>query len=779
MKKLIYFLSVFTILICVPSALAESGTLTIDTATANSFVVGQITTGQTLDFVNFSFFTTGYNRLSKIQYTSTQMYMPYNSNSTTFTIISGGTGTGTFYYTSEPTTPRVNLTWIFYNAEITAPVFKVSYDTDIITGYVCSPCRGSTTGTTDTAPTESLTKQGLALGGNYITQTSKTFSNTYVVTYPNEGFFKVVIDKTMAGTLTSLIRIMNVSADVPYYYNETAFNNNSFIFMSQYYKGIRINMSDTAGNRDSQIVNFTNSGVSPPATPVPPPTINPIAGVGIGFDKSQYIINDNINMTWAFSDSRWAEFGYKRIDISINGNEIEAFNVWNQTGYFVFPASRIGEVLVVAKTCIIACADIYSARVNIVPEGNSWITLSNNTQNVFGYTNVTYHVGYSTAGYVPGLITIEVRDKSNGNLADVAVPSVFPDGTVSVCGTSNSTRTCQEGEYSVELRDALKGLLDKKTLIVVRNPDTINRLGILVSNVTLDKNFYFLYDFMTVTYVVDDINFTNYSIRGEIYNNNKSIPTKRFYSVFGNQTGQFDSRIDNNPLQKCDQQKNCWVDIGLNSFRLIAYNSTYSTVITQFNFTVSSTTTDGYGLIVSNTKPFKGEAFIVKTIVPAGHTATLKISDSGYANNYSLVNQVVQEGTNTYPVTISRVNSLGVGYYDVILYGDDGRLKVKVPITVTTQVTEQTQSQKKATDTVDLWVGLLGMGINDISKFIFATLWVVVIAMVGLLMSKGNLWGAIVLGFFPFAFFAFIAYIPHWVIVLSAIIVSLKAGWFK
>lgn len=80
---------------------------------------------------------------------------------------------------------------------------------------------------------------------------------------------------------------------------------------------------------------------------------------------------------------------------------------------------------------------------------------------------------------------------------------------------------------------------------------------------------------------------------------------------------------------------------------------------------------------------------------------------------------------------------------------------------------------------IDGWVGLLGLGVNGISKFLFAMLLILSVTFFGFIGTKGNSMGGAIAGALPFTFFVFIEFIPVWTIIIVVMVVAIKTGWFR
>jgi hypothetical protein len=82
---------------------------------------------------------------------------------------------------------------------------------------------------------------------------------------------------------------------------------------------------------------------------------------------------------------------------------------------------------------------------------------------------------------------------------------------------------------------------------------------------------------------------------------------------------------------------------------------------------------------------------------------------------------------------------------------------------------------------IDGWTALFGLGINAISKFMFAVVLMVFFMVIGgLLFYKQNaLSGAVIMALVPYCFFLFIEYIPSWSMIVLGLVVAIKIGFFR
>jgi hypothetical protein len=84
-----------------------------------------------------------------------------------------------------------------------------------------------------------------------------------------------------------------------------------------------------------------------------------------------------------------------------------------------------------------------------------------------------------------------------------------------------------------------------------------------------------------------------------------------------------------------------------------------------------------------------------------------------------------------------------------------------------------------ALTSIDGWTALFGLGVNAISKFLFAMVIIVIFMIIGCLLTRGELSGAVILGVLPYMFFTFIEYLPAWAIIILGIVVAIKIGFFR
>lgn len=784
MKKLIYFLVVTFLFVNIPVAYAETGTLTIDAHTTNTYIdeSGGGANGATFLWTKMFFDSSNYNNITDILITfESDWVFAQDAKSTDFTITAGGTGGGTVTYNKNSKTA-----YFFFNTgKITSSPVTISYVSPIlndITGVATTVQKNvGAPGVNDpvyfagTDGTMSSCSNVVNKGCSVQTNTFTAFSNNYNVTYSN-GLANVSIDKSPS-TVNSKIEIRN---NTDQKFIETTFNTVSFSYAFLYDNGLILKMSDSAGDFDSVIVNSTGIPAQPGHAGTNQTHLTkPASGAVVGFDKPSYFVGDNVNISWYFSDDTWNDIYSKNLNIFMNGvHQGDPIDISTQSGYYIFQATSIGTLKAELDEVFffVTINSLNSSSVQILPPGNSWIALNKTVSYAKFPVNVTYHIGFSVTSYPPSSIEIQAISIETGNIVDSVFPSIFPDGNINL----GIVHPLPKGNYSIKLYDPVRNLyLDTKYLTMIVPEVSIPTQGITISNISTDKTLYFYNDFMTITFAVDDTNFSNYNytLMGHVVALDKNgIVTKMIISPFQDQVGTFTTLVNIDKTQKCEQKLNCWFETGNNSVNIVLMNSTAAVTIAYANFTVSSTTVDGYGLQLSTTTPTSNTQFTITTTVPTLHTGRLRIVVAGTLGNISAIpDQTVNAGISTIPATISIVNTLDKAYYNVELYGDDGILKVRIPITVTQQAKPLTPSEINAMDKIDSWTALFGLGVNPTSKFIFGMMITLLIAACGVILVKNDRFiGAALFGAIPFLFFTYIAYFPIVVPVIVGIIIALK-----
>lgn len=516
-----------------------------------------------------------------------------------------------------------------------------------------------------------------------------------------------------------------------------------------------------AASYEIDLDNVVVSSVSPTTT----------TATHIEFDASEYFNHDLATITWGITDADWSDIFYTKtiyldvVDSSGISERITLIDSPPQNGSYVYQINKVGIYTVSIQERFLGLGDpIVMADDGAIvrQEAQSYIYTDATTAFMRVPFNVHYNIGYSLTGYTSEIEIIGTNTVTGG-IVEVSII----DASIGNVGTQimqqTDVKVWPEGQYTLKLYDARKDLvLDTKFITIVNNPRLIPVLLFNTSSISTDRATYFINDYMTIDFKVDDANFTNYTIRADIYNFNTSTTTKQFFTAFTNQTSSFETLVNSKVNMQCDRGIYCWFEPGNNQIQLVRYNDTFSSVIASQNFTVSSTTVDGWGLSLSSQNVSTKETLTMKVIVPSGQTGKLQIRDPGFSPNATKIYLVdnIGEGTQTYKTTITRVGTNGFGYYEVeIIDKSNNIVKMHLPITVSRTPgagETPTTPQSKATDFLssDMWPALIIM-------LLFAGAGVIMGGVAGLLAGFGG----------GFIFLAVFDMIPVWALFLFAIVI--------
>ena len=85
----------------------------------------------------------------------------------------------------------------------------------------------------------------------------------------------------------------------------------------------------------------------------------------------------------------------------------------------------------------------------------------------------------------------------------------------------------------------------------------------------------------------------------------------------------------------------------------------------------------------------------------------------------------------------------------------------------------------KTISLIDGFVGMLGMGVNAVSKLLFALIVIALAMLAGFIATGREVFGGVIIGLIPYLFFTFIEYLPVWGVVILGIVVAIKIGFFR
>lgn len=786
------------------SANAESGTLSIDSITTKSNYYFTTPDGVNIKIsMDYLFFDKAdYNIFYGYQIRSSDNFAITQDKSSTWFIVSGGSGTGVVITNIS----RQYIAWTCDSAcVITDTNVSFSYANPgwktAITSFVANNTI-SIPGVGERSTENASVNKPVCLPAKYSDGVPRCWQRTAVGTYSGSDS-SVGVNTQVAYDISYIavggVQWFNTSFGKPAAPNtqvfvntstgslyQSALNNANVSVLNPYGSGIILRANTATATSGNVTVNSSGCSSCVAPTPVPTPVIDPNTGAGILWEQTTYNLGETGRFSWvvdvSFVDwllsSHYIEVGQngaypEYTYISDNGNYSI---VLDKPGVWTANLRKQGILEGHSTSNTILATD----STNVAPDSPSWI-LFNSTQYMRVAFNATYHIGYSLVGYLPTDIQILVSNNNDGNLADVVFQSSLSnDGQVIL--QQNNTKAYPAGLYTVKLFDSRKNkVLDSKQLTIVQDPSQIPVLGINISNISSNKYFYNIGDIATFSFIVDDANFTNYSIRGEIRNTNLSTTTKYFYTSFTSQIGQFDDLVNAKDNMKCDRGLYCWYEPGFNTISLVRYNSTESLEIASQVIFVSQTTVDGWGLSLSSNNISTTDVLTMHVIVPDLHTGILRIRDAGYSPNATEIYRTqVSPGSQNYQTSISRVNINGVGYYEVELIDENGVVKMHIPLTVNKATTPASGQGTNPNEPIG--------SDNVINLLSNNTFWALILT-VGIMLAVGA--GAsrdtkdnsapvvpmVVSGFLSLSVTTILGWMPVWIVFGAVIIAIVAFAW--
>lgn len=678
MNKLITFIFIISILSI--SVGAESGTLTISGTKVFTGVVLGSGAVSAPDFSKLYVYSGGYNKVYGIQIYNNGFTVD-NDVSSTFHVSAGGTGSGTVY--ANKTVPYI--AWVFDSGgAFTQNKQTIVYDSNPNWANVVSGGGWfrDAEALSDTKPCAvGVTAADGAMAGNtayYVCNMALTIENRYNVSYLTDIYgnqlFNATIEKS--GTVGTRFKV-NTSNGIVYDEGSVTLLNRSKI--SNYTGGLYLEIISSIGTGTGAVlINSSGCGSCVPSTPI---DYWPSEGVNFFFDKTQYTIGDNINMSWYIANNSWS--WYKSYALNIYENDVKkgSFSV-QQTGNYLYTPENLGIIKFEIEYGLLSSSVLgYDTRI-VSAESPSYLAF-NTTQYSKKSFNITYHIGYSLSGYSSTNMMVNIVSKTRYNTVDTIYNiGTSTDGQI----TAQNVRMYPVDEYTVQLFDSKKNkVIATKPLSIVLNSSSIPKMNITTSNITMDRSFYFINDYAEIDYRADDTNYTNLSLMATVTSEKTGQTTKQLIHSFSRQVDHFQEYLNNkDDTLTCDLNSYCWYETGNNTIKLIGYNNTHQIELAFFNFSISETTLDGWGLKLSKQNASTTDKITIKTTVPAGSNGMIRIRDAGYNENSTAVFKTsVASGTNTYFTQITRVSESGIAYYEVeLIDSSTGNIKLRIPLTI-------------------------------------------------------------------------------------------------
>ena len=592
---------------------AESGTLIMDASSSNSYIssANNIGDGQIYLFTKVFFDVANYNKLSKIDFVpGATTNFPSQSDSTTFTITSGGTGSGTVTYNSVTR----HIIWYFVDGNITSSPVTISYAVNIFSGFTAGITdiqRASGESVSVSRPLIFSASDGtigsckVTASCTYIVQTQKTFTNSYLVTYSQPNLFTVLINKS-ASTVNSKISISNYTYAPPYYFIESTYNTVGFNYTGVYANGISIKMNDSVNNYDIRYVNAT--GCSGCTIVIPPEErVYPSTGANIYTDKASYVVGDNINVEWFIADDPYNNL-LSECEFIVN-DEMVAQSIRQNDNYTLIKPS-IGVKKLQIGCGIFSSTIVAEKSVIVIAESQSYITIQNGTAKAGSLNNFTYKWGFTPSTYrwlnIYKFDVIKnswVKESSNSiQLASIA-NTIY----------NSSALVKSDGKYYAEICDNNRGCPTAKILFnsVYEANTPIYSYG--YSNISI-LNPYATYaqnDWITFNTRIDGINFSSgksFSVRL----NNPSTTTNKTLQYIHNEYETNNVYLDSA------------MESGAQKLQLVGTNSTGTYILNQTDISISLLDANGFALYAdkyNNVCP--KESVIITAISPQNSTLTI------------------------------------------------------------------------------------------------------------------------------------------------------------
>ncbi len=605
-------------------------------------------------------------------------------------------------------------------------------------------------------------------GDYHDVQVSSYGVDYYNVTYlPYGNLFQIALTKNIL-----LYSKYYFLSDTTKYGNETTYNNDSsddYVFT--YADGLYLNATLGNGYYNKVLVNSTGiSGYVPPQEPI---VVDPVTGVGMIFSSSSYIIGSTANLSWIRTISTPITL-QDRIEIK-NQDGVIVSQLINppDTGFIKFIVNDPGTYTAQFIRCSFFCVLTYKlaeATTTVLPDQPSYI-LVNSSIYAGKAENITYYNG----------VNGKINNLNVYYLDALSESYILTDAYLSIIIGTETTKsfTCSKiGRYKFELE--LSGAIAYSQCTQSNNYAQYN---ITTSNLTLSSYSLAFGDWFTYSYRIDSVNWTGNITRISVLDKN-SIEV--YNATLPMQKEDIVNLMVSDTLDSSNYMR---FGDGTNNIRMITNKGI---ILDNHTVTVSSINKDGYGLTVKDTMCTK-DSKTFTYYAPDKVNITIYDANNKIVKNLALNLSVLGK---TIPIT------LGAGEYEIRLYSSDNLLQMSRKTTVNSctaatipgfpgQSGTWTPTQTSIAPTCSFWDECVRttfgtQGVNDVTRILFALGCIVAMMFIGLVASKGNFGAAIILGFFPYAFFTYLSlsspcgqYMPLWINIFIALIIGIKMKWFS
>ncbi len=632
------------------SASAESGSITINQEHLKIFdsINGGATANNKPNFSLIYWNTSAYSYISYIKFHSNKFVWNYSMfESDPFQIVQGGSGSGTAIFEGD----LGNLTFVFdSSATFTSSPIKLSFPSDAaITNNItftnlitiCGSASGfgqqgipyiNTPAWLDCQESTGNSKVLVSTGAGssqYQVGTRSTTTENYTVSYVNlAGVNNFHLTQTK-GVVNSSINVTS-SSDI-IYGRETTFNKYQYEILRPYLDGLYINVSLESGAFQKVLINSSGAPTQPNI-----PAENIKNGVGLVWEFDEYALGAIGNISWQKTTPILNCDVIRIFDPS--GIEKDFLENPGDSGFYKTFLGSVGTWKAEYRRSICGLgveSILNTAYTDVSPETPSYLLVDGSVF-VGRLFNVTYKIGFFPTG----------ASIKTYNSSDLVTPEnvFFPITETRNTEIVKQIIITRPGLHYIKLCDSLLGC--KATGLTVANYNgSLVTTNVTRSNISMDKSLYSYGNYYTVSYAVDNFNWSNKQVTIKSFNNDFNVEQDQSYLV-----KQMSS------IPGVFLQSTTYPFSGSYDMRLVGTNNTGSYILANTSFTLGEVDSEGYGLSISDSDICSGETANIKVTVP--NLAYLNISsDNALDNKDYVINQskIVPyrfRTTGTYYITI-------------------------------------------------------------------------------------------------------------------------------
>jgi hypothetical protein len=620
------------------------------------------------NYTRFVFDYTDFNTLTNYTIYDVSHLINYRqqAETTTFTCVTNCTGGGTASYSNY----LFQLQWVWTpGSVITGSPIKIAYSHPIFNNLSVPGALGTTSYMYQTLPkiyginSEPMyvfndttggagscsTAVPCALTGTRSSSVVKFFdfggifssgtvTNTYNVTYLQNGFFDMNIGKTGQQIFTNDI----VHSQTLTIFSESTFNNNSFEVLGQTQDGLYLNVTMSTGDYNDALINSSGTGIVIP-TPTPtPPQIPSGQNAAIAFDASSY----NIGATGTLTTN--TSFGF----FDINSYRVDFYSNSNPLiNQFPIDKSQTSQNFVVQ----FPLEGLYTANiVKTVPIIGDYIIANDTADVIRGTGSLTVPITVATGKNFSVNYTLNYIAQAN-NMCGLGGTGIFavyqPDGSIQAqLYLLNSNQLTQgttftvnmsvpkAGTYILQLRDCSNGVVATSIPFNAVQSSVPPEFNISTSYVNLTTETIYSGDVITGIWGVDNTNYSSFPIYYELQNYSTGTILRIPLTGQKGTISQITTGYDLIHLMLVTGL----IPAGLNKVSLRADTGNSGTELAYENFTFSTLTASGYDVSVDKSCVAPGNPVNIHAIVPSGLASSVVIFQTSNTGSF---------GQNTYHIS--------------------------------------------------------------------------------------------------------------------------------